>query len=210
MIAGDGRRRDQRGHLAAARDDQICESWEEVRGVGVGGEDGFLCEDRSTVCGDSDAIFLSGEGCYRCEGLEIECTVECGAGDEVFQDLRDEFVRPHASRDASNHSALGSRDAETLQPIRICDELHHGRQLRSIAFDCSESALGVLQMVVGVDCTAAFLDHKLAIDVVCFDEVLQSVKVGDLEMADAWIVGMFEKDWLTVAAILYKYQQRNR
>lgn len=61
---------------------------------------------------------------------------------------------------------------------------------------------GLLEFGVAVDASDAGLGDPLAVDVVGFDFSLEVVPVGELEVANLWVVGVFEEDGLAVSSVL--------
>ena len=55
-----------------------------------------------------------------------------------------------------------------------------------------------------VDGANARLGHEFTVDGFGFDEGLQGVEVGEFEVADAGVMGVFEEDGLAVAAVLFE------
>lgn len=57
-------------------------------------------------------------------------------------------------------------------------------------------------MVLRVDTAHTRLDHELAVYGLFLDQLIQCLEVGELEATNFWLVGVFEEDWLAMAAIL--------
>jgi hypothetical protein len=116
--------------------------------------------------------------------------------------MSDEFVRPHTRGDAGDHGSLCSWVVVSGQFVFVRDEFHHISELGCCLLDDVDVLFGLFEFGIAVDSSDAGLSYPFAVDVVGFDLAFERVPVGELEVPDFRVVGVFEEDGLAVAAVL--------